>query len=67
MDRVKEVVDWCMDEGLYVIINSHHDNLKGYYYPSSAEKKTSLGPDMPEHENLQKKRIIVGKSAVTSS
>ncbi len=23
--RVQEVVDWCIDEGLYVIINMHHD------------------------------------------
>lgn len=25
MNRVQEVVDWCMDEDLYVIINTHHD------------------------------------------
>ncbi|MDO5560492.1 MAG: cellulase family glycosylhydrolase [Oscillospiraceae bacterium] len=25
MARIKEVVDWCMDEDLYVIINLHHD------------------------------------------
>ncbi|MBO6301068.1 MAG: cellulase family glycosylhydrolase [Ruminiclostridium sp.] len=35
--RYKEVVDWCLDEGLYVIINTHHDVYKGYYYPSSSE------------------------------
>lgn len=23
--RVKEVVDWCLDEGLYVILNMHHE------------------------------------------
>ena len=27
MSRVKTVVDWAMDEGLYVIINIHHDNV----------------------------------------
>ena len=26
MERVKEVVDWCIDNGLYVILNTHHDN-----------------------------------------
>ena len=26
MKRVKEVVDWALKHGLYVIINSHHDN-----------------------------------------
>jgi endoglucanase len=25
MDRVEEVVNWCLDEGLYVILNLHHD------------------------------------------
>ena len=25
MDRVREVVDWSLDEGLYVILNVHHD------------------------------------------
>lgn len=23
--RVQEVVDWCIDEGLYVVVNMHHD------------------------------------------
>ena len=26
MNRLKTVVDWCIDKGLYVIINIHHDN-----------------------------------------
>lgn len=25
LDRVQEVVDWALDEGLYVIINTHHE------------------------------------------
>ena len=41
MDRVAEVIDWCLSEDLYVIINIHHDVEKGYYYPTSAEYKTS--------------------------
>lgn len=32
MNRVTEVVDYAVDNGLYVIINSHHDC--DYYYPS---------------------------------
>lgn len=32
MNRVQEIVDWALEEDLYVIINSHHDNP--YYYPS---------------------------------
>lgn len=27
MNRVKEVVDWSIAEGLYVILNDHHDNV----------------------------------------
>ncbi|MBQ3843130.1 MAG: cellulase family glycosylhydrolase [Ruminiclostridium sp.] len=41
MARVKEVIDWCLAEDLYVITNVHHDVEKGYYYPSSAEYSTS--------------------------
>lgn len=29
MARVKEVVDWCVEEDLYVIINVHHDGVGG--------------------------------------
>ncbi len=29
MARVREVVDWCMAENLYVIINVHHDGGEG--------------------------------------
>ena len=39
--RYKEVVDWCIDEGMYVIVNVHHDVKKGYYYPTSDELTTS--------------------------
>lgn len=37
MARVKEVVDYAYDEGLFVIINSHHDNE--YYYPSEENRE----------------------------
>lgn len=36
MDRVKEVVDYAVNEDLYVIINIHHDNEKDAYFPDSA-------------------------------
>lgn len=35
--RVKEVVDWCLDEDLMVIINTHHD-LWLEHYPTNAKK-----------------------------
>ena len=41
MDRVQEVVDWCMEEGFYVILNTHHDVGVQYYYPDSAHAETS--------------------------
>lgn len=40
MSRVKEIVDWAIEDGMYVILNTHHDNYdkntkmpygKGYY------------------------------------
>lgn len=34
MDRVQEVVDWALEEGMYVILNIHHDNEEGFMYPS---------------------------------
>ena len=43
MTRVKQIVDWAIDAGLYVIINTHHDNADrarsipyaSGYYPNS--------------------------------
>ena len=32
--RVQEVVDYAMDNGMYVILNIHHDNSPRYMYPS---------------------------------
>lgn len=34
MNRVQEVVDYAMDNDMYVIINIHHDNSTSYMYPS---------------------------------
>ena len=36
MARVKEVAQYAADEGLYFIINIHHDNQEKYFYPDSA-------------------------------
>lgn len=40
MDRVQEVVDWALDNDMYVILNSHHDNE--YYYPSKDKSEESV-------------------------
>lgn len=34
MNRVQEVVDWAMEEDMYVILNIHHDNEEEFMYPS---------------------------------
>lgn len=39
MTRVKQVVDYCIDNGMYVILNTHHDT--NYYSPTNARKYES--------------------------
>ena len=34
LDRVQEVVDYVYEEGMYVILNIHHDDDPEYMYPS---------------------------------
>ena len=42
IDRVQEVVDYAIDNGMYVIINIHHDNSEEYLYPSSELLEQSI-------------------------
>lgn len=42
MDRVREVAGWALDEGMYVIVNVHHDNDVHYFYPDSAHYDRSV-------------------------
>jgi aryl-phospho-beta-D-glucosidase BglC (GH1 family) len=39
--RVKEVVDYCYKNDMFVILNIHHDNDKAYYYPSFSYQEQS--------------------------
>lgn len=43
MNRVKEIVDYGMDEGMYVILNIHHDNNPEFnaVYPDQAHLEQS--------------------------
>ena len=41
MARVKEVAGWALDEGMYVIVNVHHDNDKKYLYPDTTHLERS--------------------------
>ena len=51
MNRVKEVVDWSLEEGMCVIINIHHDNL--------TEDEIALNPGfcLSTDEDIQNKSI----------
>ena len=42
--RVKEVVDWCLEEDMYVIINTHHEEWldRNPYYSKQAENNRKL-------------------------
>lgn len=42
MARVKEVVDWAYEEGVYVIINTHHENWVDPYYANNEATKEKL-------------------------
>ncbi|MBE5776952.1 MAG: glycoside hydrolase family 5 protein [Clostridiales bacterium] len=41
LDRVQEVVDWAIALDMYVILNTHHDVGKKYYYPNSENWEVS--------------------------
>ena len=41
LSRVQEVVDYAIDEGMYVILNTHHDVYPQYYYPLNEHYETS--------------------------
>ena len=41
LDRVQEVVDYAYKNGMYVILNIHHDTDEKYCYPSYEKLETS--------------------------
>ena len=47
MSRVKEVVDWAIEDGLYVIINIHHDNY------DKTDKMPPFAGFYPSAENFE--------------
>lgn len=42
LNRVQEVVDYAYDNGMYVILNIHHDNSENFMYPDSAHLEQSV-------------------------
>ena len=41
LSRVQEVVDYAMGQGMYAILNTHHDVYPEYYYPSKEHSETA--------------------------
>ncbi|BCN29419.1 glycoside hydrolase family 5 protein [Anaeromicropila herbilytica] len=41
LNRVQEVVDYAIDQDMYVILNIHHDISEKYYYPDNKHLKNS--------------------------
>jgi len=41
LDRVQEVADYALSEGMYVILNTHHDVDAKYYYPNTENADVS--------------------------
>jgi endoglucanase len=43
MKRVHEIVDYCINDDLFVILNIHHDDAATYFvYPDAAHEKSSI-------------------------
>lgn len=42
MDRVNEVVDWCIERDMYVILNIHHDSSTEFVYPLEEYEEQSI-------------------------
>ena len=51
MTRVKTIVDWAINDGMYVIINSHHDN---YLYAGKMPKASGYYPSSQNLEESQR-------------
>ena len=53
MRRVKTVVDWCIKKGLYVILNTHHDNAGDNIFPLKyGQGYYPLNKDIEESEKF---------------
>ena len=62
MKRVKKVVDWALKHGLYVILNSHHDNA------GMSEESISYGEGYyPSFKDLQQSEWARGAASRRST
>ena len=64
MARVKEVVDYCIDDGLYVVLNSHHDTwnkpIDSNYTAASQELKVLWKQIAEEFEGYDRHLVFEG-------
>ena len=59
MDRVREIVDYAYDEGMYVIINVHHDTInKDIYGKSASNGRKIVGYVLDEKYEEQSKAYL---------
>lgn len=42
LNRVQEVIDYAYSEGMYIILNTHHDVSEAYYYPDNKHMDSSI-------------------------
>ena len=42
MDRVQEIVDYAIEDDMYVILNIHHDNNENYIFPTKQRESSPL-------------------------
>ncbi len=55
MKRVHEIVDYCFNDGLYVILNIHHDDADTYYvYPDAEHEALSTAYVVSVWEQIAK-------------
>jgi len=79
MNRVQEIVDYCLDEDLYVIINAHHDSWyqpDKSHYTDATKRLTALWSQIAEHfryydehllfESMNEPRLIHTKNEWTA-
>ncbi|KAG9024380.1 hypothetical protein FS837_005389 [Tulasnella sp. UAMH 9824] len=62
MNRVETVVDWALDEGLWVVLNVHHDSWKWFNMnsptPEKEQKFETLWKQIAARFSLKPERLI---------
>ncbi len=61
MDRVEQVVDWGLDRGLYVILNTHHDDWikSGYSNPTLRARFDSIWVQIADRFKDKSEKLLL--------